>query len=111
MPIAGPNLALKLSTGYEVEVDFERSSRTWRGHLARAILGERFFAEARRTMDRRHAAAHYEVIGEEARHVIATTDLALKDLLLLQIFSEDVERLVKRLERKTAAEKEAGVLR
>jgi hypothetical protein len=96
-------VALRLSTGYEVEVDLDKiSTLHWRGHLARAILGERVLEEAKHQQDRATPAWHFDAIPEEIRYILATTPPALKDALLYQLFFEEIVKLAKRLDRKFA---------
>ena len=94
---------LRLSTGYEVEVDLEKTSTVgWRRHLARAILGERVLAEARQPQDRTEPGWHLDAIPEEVLYLLATTPAEVKDLLLYQLFFEDITKLVDRLNREVA---------
>ncbi len=96
----GP-VILRLSTGYEVEVDFNKTSTVhWRSHLARAILGERVLAEAKQPQDRTTRGVHFDAIFEEIHYLLATTPPELKDALLYQLFFEEMLKLPKKLGRK-----------
>src|SRR5690349_21102458 len=87
-------VALRLSTGYEVEIDLDTTSTAaWRGHLARAIFGERVLAEVKDPKDRPAGEVAYDAIPEEILYLLATMPEALKDALLFRIFFEDVLRL------------------
>jgi hypothetical protein len=100
---------IKLSTGYEVEVDLDKpATSSWRGHLARAILGERVLAEAKNPTDRPEGQPDVGTIPEEIRHLLATMNPSLKDALLYQIVYDDVLKLAKRLDRKIAKQVQAS---
>ncbi len=94
-------VSLKLSTGYVVSVNLERlTTGAWRTHLARAILGERLFAEAKQPSDRAEPGVYFDVVPEEINYLIATTDASIKDALLYQIFYEEVMKLARKLDKK-----------
>lgn len=94
-------VVLRLSTGYEVEIDLSKPrTAVWRRHLALAVLGERVFAEDKEAKDRLPGGLPFDAIPEEIMFLLATMPDGLKDILLYQIFYEDILKLAPRLDRK-----------
>ncbi len=93
---------LRLSNGDTIVIDPDKSSaRTWRPELARAIM-MRFLRESARPKDRSGMAWHLEVIPEEIKYLLATTELHIKDLILYTIFFEDFIKLYHQIEKEAS---------
>lgn len=86
---------IKLSTGYELAVDLTKTTKSWLPHLARTIVGERFFKDSK-------ASKRWlpEVVSEEVRFLLVTMPSAQKDLLLGQVIYERVMQLYRKLEKR-----------
>lgn len=94
--------AIRLSTGYEVDVDLTKTSRAWLPHLARAIIGERFLSDSK--------AAHEwrpEVIVVELRYLLVAIPPEHKDAILGQVIWDAVMKVYKKLEKRAAEQAES----
>lgn len=87
--------SIKLSTGYEVEVDLTKTTRSWLPHLARAIIGERLLQDSKAAGEWR-----LDVIPEEIRYLLVTVPQEHKDMLLWEFIWEAVIRQYRRIEKR-----------